>query len=282
MPQNSFDQSYRNKNSNPMNKWAFLFFGFLLFCGQAQAQKAKSPPPVKAPPAQAAAADETLKAIDNAFAELNPEKALGLTKSALAAQPNNPEIMWRHSRALVGSGDRLKNKEAQLASYEEAKAIAEKVVNAQPKSMYGYLRRAVACGKIALFKGVLETRELVLQTKKDAEQAISLNNASPYELALGHYLLGRVHLKLSETPKVMRMPLQLAWGNLQEAESNLSKAVSTFPDSPGFRVDYAKALIKLEKKNEAKAELQKAIAAKPLDASDVERIAEAKDLLKTI
>ncbi len=89
-------------------------------------------------------------------------------------------------------------------------------------------------------------------------------------------------MKLSETPKVMRMPLQLAWGNLQDAETNLSKAVCTFPDSPGFRLDYAKTLIKLEKKADAKSELNKAIASKPVDASDIERIVEAKDLLKSL
>jgi len=228
------------------------------------------------------AAQSNWSAIDAAFLDLNPEKALELTTAALKTQPQNQDLLWRHSRALVGTADRMKDKSKQLATYEQAKSVAEQVIVANPQNMYGYLRRAIAAGKIALFKGVLETRELVLLTRNDAQKAIELNNAGTYELGLAHYLLGRVHLKLSETPKVMRMPLGLGWGTVQEAETHLSKAVATFPDSPGFHVDYAKALMKLEKTSQAKEELQKATSLKPLDASDVERIQEAKDLLKSM
>jgi len=225
---------------------------------------------------------EPIEAIDQAFLDLNPEKALSLTRAALAVQPHSADVLWRHSRALAATADRIKNKDAQLAGYEQAKSFADKAVSLQPKMMGGYLRRAVASGKIALFKGVLETRELVVQTKNDAEAAIKLNNGTPYDLALAHYLLGRVHLKLSETPKVMRMPLQLAWGNIREAEKNLERAVSLSPEAPGFQVDYAAALIKLEKNAQAKAVLTRAVSLKALDVSDVDKIAEGKVLLRSL
>ncbi|MFN8791895.1 MAG: tetratricopeptide repeat protein [Bdellovibrionales bacterium] len=250
----------------------------ILQAPQAAVAQAKKGAPAKANETSAA----NWSAIDAAFLDLNPEKALELTTAALKTQPQNQDLLWRHSRALVGTADRMKDKTKQLATYEEAKSVAEQVITANPQNMYGYLRRAIAAGKIALFKGVLETRELVLLTRNDAQKAIELNNAGTYELGLAYYLLGRVHLKLSETPKVMRMPLGLGWGTVQEAETHLSKAVATFPDSPGFHVDYAKALIKLEKASQAKQELQKATSLKPLDASDVERIQEAKDLLKSL
>jgi tetratricopeptide (TPR) repeat protein len=225
---------------------------------------------------------DILTQIDQAFLELNPEKALELTESALKYQPNNPEVLWRHSRALVSTAEGLQNKEAKLAAYEQARNFAENVISAQPNLMGGYIRRAIACGKIALFKGVLETRELVTQMKNDAEKAISLNSGTPYDLALAHYLLGRVHLKLSETPKLVRLPLQLAWGNLQDAEKHLAKAVSLHPESPGFNIDYAAALIKLGNKAEAKTILTKAVTLKALDVSDIEKIEEAKALLKSL
>jgi len=78
------------------------------------------------------------------------------------------------------------------------------------------------------------------------------------------------------------MPLQLAWGNLQEAEKHLEKAVNLYSESPGFQVDYAFALIKLEKKEQARAILTKAINFKALDISDFDKIKEGKSLLESL
>lgn len=220
--------------------------------------------------------------IDQAFVALTPEVAERLIQERLKSNANDPGLLWRKSRALVAAGDREKDKAKQLGLYEEARAAAEKAISLDASLMSGYLRRAISVGKIALFKGVLETRELVLLTKKDAEKAIELNNGTTYEFALAHYLLGRVHLKLSETPKVVRMPLGLAWGNIDEAEKFLEKAVTTFPTAPGFRVDYAIALMKRDKKEKAREELQAAASAQPIDVSDRDRIQEAKNLLSSL
>jgi len=82
--------------------------------------------------------------------DLDPERALTLKKAALVTQPNNPEVLWRHSRALVTMAERLNDKNTKLASYEDAKSFAEKVISVEPKMMTDSLRRAFAWGKHAL------------------------------------------------------------------------------------------------------------------------------------
>lgn len=201
---------------------------------------------------------------------------------AIKKAPKDVGLLERRSRLLLILGDQNTNKDEQLRLYDEALKQAEKVIEIDSKAMMGYVRRAAANGKVALFKGVLQAKDLVNQTKADTEMAIKLNNASPYSLALAHYILGRAHLKLSETPKALRMPLGLTWGNLNDAEKNLAKAVELFGESISFRVDYAKVLVEKKHNTGAKEQLNKAIALPQSDPGDPMKLKEAKELLSKI
>ncbi len=219
--------------------------------------------------------------IDALMEQIKIAEAKAKVDDALSKFPNDFEVLWRASRVYVVFGD-TQPKSEQEQIYVKAKEFAEKAIQLNPQASVGYVRRAAANGKVALFKGVLSVKDLVKQTKADAEKAIQLNSSGPQVLAVAYYILGRTHLKLSETPEVMRMPLGLAWGNLDDAIKYLAKAVELRGDFIMFRLDYARALQKDDKFDQAREQLKEIAALKVQEYGDEERKKEAAYLLESI
>jgi tetratricopeptide (TPR) repeat protein len=204
-------------------------------------------------------------------------------EQAKGASPNSYDVLWRMSRAMLLTGDGLPDKSSQQEkTYYDAKYFADEAIKANPNGSQGYVRRAGANGKIALFKGVLGAKESVNAVREDAQKALSLNSDGPLAAAAAHYILGRTHLKLTETPKPMRMPIGLGWGNMDEALSNLKKAVELRSDFIQYRFEYARALVKKEQYADARNELQKIATLRYQDFNDDVRKKDAAQLLQEI
>jgi hypothetical protein len=160
--------------------------------------------------------------------------------------------------------------------------IAEQAIKASPTAPDGYVRRAAAAGKVALFAGVLDASDFVLQAKEDVERVIAMPNVPPVTLATAHYILGRTHLKLTDTPRPIRMPLGLGFGNLNDAQTNLRRARQLRPGFIMFELELARVLVANDQSAAARPILT-AIAALPLtEPGDEVRKTEASDLLKTL
>jgi tetratricopeptide (TPR) repeat protein len=136
------------------------------------------------------------------------QKALDSYQAALTLESNNYEVLWRISRSLVDLGEHLpsgtdEEKAKQLETYEKARDFANKAIATNANGAMAYTRRAIANGRIALFKGVWESLDLVKQVRADCEKSIVLdpNDAAAY------YVLGRTHLKVCEKPRIVRWPL---------------------------------------------------------------------------
>jgi hypothetical protein len=211
------------------------------------------------------------------------QKALDTYQAALALDTTNYEVLWRISRAYIDIGEHLPaktdlEKDKQLQTYEKALQFANKAVAADPNGSMGYARRAIANGRIALFKGVWESLDLVKKTRADCEKAIALdpNNASAY------YVLGRTHMKVSEKPKIIRWPLGLGWANLDDAVKNYEKAIALRPDFIMYRLDCARAYIELEEYDKARAHLDTIKTLPTLDEDDSQFRKEALGLIEQI
>lgn len=184
------------------------------------------------------------------------------------------ETLWRLSRIEVFEADGEISPEKKIAGYQRALSLAEKTIEAAPKESHGYLRRASAAGKIALYKGVLEVREMVLMLRESAEKAIVLNTGGNEIQAWSHYVLGRAHLKLSDTPAVIRRPVGLGWGNLKDAETHLLRASQLKPNSVLILSGLAKFYKKVEKDEEAQKVLNRAKSLPITEPTDKEGKAE--------
>jgi len=228
---------------------------------------------------------DKLIAQGNVFSEqtFENQKAIEAFDAALAIEPNNYEALWRLSRSIVDYGEHLpvgtdQEKAKQLQTYEKSLEYANKAIAANANGCMGYTRRAIANGRIALFKGVWESPGLVKQTKADCEKAIALDPNDP----TAYYVLGRTHMKVSEKPRIVRWPLGLGWANLDESVKNYEKAIALRPDFSMYRLDCARSYIELDEYGKARTHLT-AIATLPTkDEDDGQFRKEAQELLEKI
>lgn len=211
------------------------------------------------------------------------QKALEKYLTALKLSPKNYELYWKISRCYIDIGEHLpsntqEERNQQENIYKKALLYADSAVQVNPNGSMGYTRRAIANGRIALFKGIWDNVSIVKKTKSDLDRAIELdpNNATAY------YVLGRTHTKVSEKSKVIRWPLGLAWANLEDAVKCYEKAISLRPDFIMYRLDAAKAYIQMEDFMKAKQHLSTITTLPTQDEDDENFRKEAAELLTKI
>ena len=232
--------------------------------------------------------DELIKEGDDySMKEFNNQKALETFLKAEKLDADNPEILWRISRSYVDIAEHMPGssddqKDAQLVKYQLASDYAEKAIKAAPNASIGYLRRAIAKGRIALFKGVFKVIGLVNDVKKDCEKAIKLGSGGNEIQASSHYVLGRSHAKVCEKPYLVRLPLGLGWGDMDISFAEYKKAIELRPNFRMYHLDYAKALIQEDEYQKAKEELYKIPYIKEVDEDDDMYLAESKKILESI
>lgn len=222
--------------------------------------------------------------IEVKFDNINQLKVI---EQAYKLEPNNFEVLWRMSRAYIDFGEHLpdisdEEKEIQLKQYEKALDFANKSISVNPRSMIGYLHRAIANGRIALFKGVFKAISLVNSVKADLEKAIKLNNGGDNHQSVAHYVLARAHAEVCEKPYLLRLPLTLGWGDRDEATKHYETAIKLRSNFIMFRVDAAKNYIELDEWQKAKEHLYAVPNLPNLDEDDGTYRIEAKKILEEI
>lgn len=226
---------------------------------------------------------QSILRVDTLLAANQLAPAVALADQALAATPRDYEVLWRVSRVRLLQGDAQPEKsKAQDRLYREALALAERAIKANSAAPDGYLRRAAANGKVALFAGVLDAADYVIQTKEDTEKVIAMRGVPPLALASAHYILGRAHLKLSETPRPLRMPLGLGFGNAADALTHLRRATELRAGFVMFQLEYARALVANERVADARTVLQQLPSLAEQEPGDEVRKREGAELLRTL
>ena len=224
----------------------------------------------------AASDDYSLKTFEN-------EKSLDALRKADEVDAGNYEVLWRISRAYSDIGEILptvtqEEKTKQLEMYQKSLDYAELAVKANPNASMGYTRRAIAMGRVALFKGVWDSIDLVKEVRADCEKAIDLDKNNP----AAYYVLGRTHAKLCEKPKIIRWPLGLSWANYDDAKANYEKAIALRPTFIMYRLDAARAYKEVDEYDKAKEQLTKIATLPTENQQDNLFRKEAKDLLEEI
>ncbi len=236
---------------------------------------------------QAQTIGELISEGDSYYKKFDNQKALEFYKKAEKLEPGNYEVLWRISRAYVDIGEHMpsstdEQKERQLKTYQQALEYAEKAVKAAPDKSVTYLRRAIANGRIALYKGVFSVAPVVNSVKSDLLKAIELGNGGSDIQAIAHYVLARTHAKTSEKWKPARSVLGLGWADNEIAIKEFKKAIELKPNFIMFYVDYAHSLIREDEYEIARKVLNKALESPIEDEDDTIRKQEARELLNEI
>lgn len=221
----------------------------------------------------------------DAFSEQTFENAKALKKfeEAVVLEPNNYDVLWRLSRTCVDIGEHLaskteEEKQEQLKWYTRSLEYANKAIQVNASASMGYTRRAIASGRIALFKGIWESLDLVKSVKADCEKAIQLDpNSAP-----AYYVLARTHMKVCEKPKMIRWPLGLGWGNMDESMAFFEKAIALRPGFIMYRLDAARAYVEEDEFAKAKEQLAKIATLGKEDEDDDRFKKEAAELMEEI
>ncbi len=224
--------------------------------------------------------DKYTEAFDN-------QKALEAYLKADKLSRDNWKILWRISRSYVNIGVKMPSsngdeEDAQLAVFEKALSYADRAVKLAKDQSVVYVRRAVANGRIALFKGVFTVGGVVNQVKDDCEKAIKLGNGDAYTMALAHYILGRTHAKVSEKWAPARAVLGLGWADKDSALVQLKKAVDLYPDFRMFYLELGKTYLEEDDYDKAKYYLKKVVDTPKKDQDDDQVLAEARQLLNDL
>lgn len=219
---------------------------------------------------------------DNQIEALDVKGAKNTIESAYKEDAKSHEVLFRMARIHVILGDQESQEDKKIAMFNKAIDFASKAIAANNKSMGGYVYRAAANGKVALFKGIFSVASVVNAVREDATKAIQLNNDGPERLAAACYILGRAHLNLVKKPKLFRLPLGLGWGNIEEAATNLKRARQLRPNFVMFELEYARCLAEMELSNDARAIAQRIGGLQNKEPGDPQRKQDAQQLLKDL
>ncbi len=213
------------------------------------------------------------------------ENAMALEKylSAFRLDSTNAEILWRISRAYIDIGEHLPigteaQKARQLSTYETAESYADRAVRADRKNSMAFTRRAIANGRIALFRGIWESLSLVKATRADIDTALALDPGNDVAL----YIMGRIHAKVTEKPRILRWPLGLGWANIEDGILFYEKAIALKPEYIMYRLDCARAYVEDGRYEMARKHLSTIERLSNSDEDDDQFRKEAEELMKEI
>lgn len=239
-------------------------------------------------PSFAQPVDSLIAKGDALYVKFNNAGALKIFEQANKLYPDNWEILWRLARTETDLAEHLPTStDAQLdeqeAKYEKAVSYADKAVALGPDKSVTYLRRAIAKGRLALFRGVFTGGvSLANDVKDDCEKAIALNNGGKDVQSVAHYVYARSHHKVSEKWAPARAVLGLGWADIDIALEEYQKALKLDPDLMMIYHDYAQALIGEDEYDKARELLTRALKCPLKDEDDAKKVEEIKKLLKEI
>lgn len=234
--------------------------------------------------ANAQSLEELMQEGDNYYKEFNHQSALETYLIADSLYPGNWVLMWKMSRAYVDLAEKMpqetgKEEDVKKLEFDKALFYADSSVKLAPNEAEAYVRKAIASGKIALFEGIFSSIGSVNDVRDDSEHAIELGNGGNYTQALAHNILGRVHYKVCEKAYLVRLPLGLGWGDMEDSIRELEMAVKLRPNFRMFYLALAKSYLEEDEYEKAKETLIQLEKAPFVDEDDDQVLQEAKELM---
>lgn len=218
-----------------------------------------------------------------AYAAFDNESALESYQQALRLDEQNFEALWKTARALTDIGKALGG-DAEKEKYIEADKVARKCIELHANEAEAHFVLALAIGRLALFEGGKKKIELSKEVEIEAKKALELN---PQHDGAAH-ILGRWNYNIATLGWFLRAAAKIVYGGvpkgatLENAAKYFSMAIEINPNKPVHRLEYGRTLLEMDKKAEAKVQLEKCLALEKVQWEDDNHKKEAKELLNDI
>jgi tetratricopeptide (TPR) repeat protein len=221
---------------------------------------------------------------DEAMARLEPATALQAYQAAVASDPSSYEALWKSGRTLIDLGGLEQRGNSQKDNYNKALKYAERAIRVNSAGAEGHVMRANALDRVALYEGGRTKMRLAKEVRVEALRAIDLNPL----LDEAYGLLGRWNFELAKMSFLQRTITKTVLGGMpkdvsfENAARYFQLAIQTNPDRLAHRLGYALTLLRLDRKDGAREELQKVLDLPARDLSDPDRKEEARKLLERL
>jgi tetratricopeptide (TPR) repeat protein len=208
-------------------------------------------------------------------------EALQVLKTAEQSDPENPEVLYRISNVNAESVEVKSTEKEKKAYAQTALNYAKRAVERGPNLSEAHLSLAIASGKITDFVDNRTKMEYSRIIQREAEKAVQLDPKND----LAYLVLAKWNFEMSDLNPVLRGIAQMLYGQVpassqEKAVEYFKRAISIAPNRITHHFEYAQALNRMGKKEEARAEYQKVLQLPATDREEREDQKEAAKALK--
>jgi tetratricopeptide (TPR) repeat protein len=195
------------------------------------------------------------------------QEAIVQYQAAVELRADNVQALYKLAKAKVYLAETLTGGEAEQL-YAEAAEHARAAIALAPDDPNTHMELARALGRLAQFKGVLQSLNLAGEVKSELEKALELDpNFAPalHALALWH----------------LNVPW-IAGGRSAQVRPLFEQSIAVEPEEIVHYSDYGEALIQLGDREAAKVQLEKALSLTAVTDQDMKNQAKAQQLLDSL
>jgi len=227
-----------------------------------------------------AVATASLQKIDVLLNQGDNRQALQLLQELPEGGPLLDEKLWRMARVQYEMGRVAASDHDALVCYQNAEKYARAAIENNPDRGDGYKWLAIALGAQAKESDTKAQIRLSREVKESIEKAIAL----PPEDDIDYLVLSHWHYKVSALDFFARTVAKIVYGglpeaSLSEAEKLLWRAIA-LRDRVAHRYNLAKVYERMDRREDAKAQLQMALLLPVTFPEEAEAQAKSRDKLQ--
>ncbi len=232
---------------------------------------------VVAQASDADALEQALHTVDELRSDGQFREALTQIQALREEHGDHVGLLWRASMTRVDLAKTLEDGEKE--QYQEALVLADNALATDSTDAHAHLAKAVAEGRLALDAGTKERVERSRAVEKHANRAIALDST----LASAYHVRARWNRGVSDLNFFERTVVKTVYGGLPDA--SFEQAVRDFKraieleDRRFHHLELARTYLKMDRTEDAEAELQTVLSLPEKGPFDERYKHEAEELL---
>jgi tetratricopeptide (TPR) repeat protein len=227
---------------------------------------------------------------DSLMAALETTRAIEAYRQALTADGDDPVVLWKTARALSNRTAETPGRQGDRPLHEEAVELARRAVAAGPDIARTHTTLATALGRHGHWlahecrvRCAGQVVEMGREAYRATRRAIELD---PYDPA-PFIVLGVYHRDLATVPLVVKVIAKTFLGgyppvSLEQSASYLERAIRIDAGDVTSHLELARTYAKMGRRDDARAELGKALDAPVRERLDVVQKEEATQFLSQL